>query len=86
MDDLQGDMVQLRDIMGSIQRMVVEHGEVIDDIETHVERAGEEVVRGRSELGSAVRYKRCNRRLTVIITVVVLVIVAVTVIVAVIFI
>ena len=28
-----------------------------DDIETHVERAGEEVVKGRSELGSAVRYK-----------------------------
>jgi t-SNARE complex subunit (syntaxin) len=84
MGGLANDMVQLHELMTSIQHMVVEQGEQIDHIDQHIEHAAVEVERGKTQLGVAVRYKKCSRRLVLIIVLVVAAVVAVVVIVAII--
>lgn len=77
MMELQSNMEQLHEIMNSISRMVVGQGEDIQHIEAHVERASSEVDSGNKQLGTAVRYKKCNRRLTFVIVIVVTIIIVV---------
>ncbi|XP_019849002.1 PREDICTED: syntaxin pep12-like [Amphimedon queenslandica] len=74
-ENLASEMLHLQDIMNSINNMVVEQGETIDNIEAHVERAAVEVESGRVKLGAAARYKRCNRRLSFCIFLIILAIV-----------
>lgn len=86
MHDLQRDIVDMNDVMRDLGIMVNSQGESIGNLETNVEKAHAEVTHGNQQLGSAVRYKKCSRKLCCVIwtilAIVFLVIVIVIIIVA----
>lgn len=71
MEELESDIIQLHEIMGEIGQMVVQQGDQITTIEQHTEQAANNVVSGNTQLDTAVKLKRCSRKLKLVIACVV---------------
>jgi hypothetical protein len=67
MQDLQRDIVDMHDVMRDLGVMVQSQGETVENLEANVERAHSEVVHGNQQLGKAVLYKKCSRKLCCVI-------------------
>lgn len=68
MHQLEHDILDINDIFRDLGTMVHEQGEAIDNIESNVETAAVRVESGNRQLESAVRHKRCSRKLICVIT------------------
>lgn len=75
MRQLEGDIIDINDIFRDLGTMVHDQGDVIDNIEAHVEIAAIGVEKGNKQLRKAVQHKKVSRKLTLAILCVVLVIV-----------
>lgn len=84
MHQLEHDILDINDIFRDLGTMVHEQGEAIDNIESNVEVAAVRVESGNRQLESAVRHKRCSRKLICVITGVIIGVVIALIIVAVI--
>lgn len=83
MGQLEHDILDINDIFRDLGTMVHEQGDTIDNIESNVETAVVRVEAGNEQLESAVRHKRCSRKLTCIIAAIIIGVVVVLIIVVV---
>lgn len=67
MRQLETDILDINDIFRDLGTMVHEQGELVDNIETHVETAAVRVESGNKQLEKAARHKKCSRKLTCMI-------------------
>lgn len=86
--DLQRDIVDMHDVMRDLGVMVQSQGDSVGNLETNVERAHAEISHGNQQLGKAVTYKKCSRKLccvicTILIIIFLLIVVVVVIVVAV---
>lgn len=81
MNQLEHDILDINDIFRDLGTMVHEQGDTIDNIESNVETAAVRVESGNEQLESAVRHKRCSRKLTCVIAAIIIGVVIVIIIV-----
>ena len=74
MAKLEQDIILLNEVMRDINALVVVQGETIEWIENAIDQGQTNVLVANKQLVTAIRYKRCNRRLTCCIVTIVLVV------------